>query len=277
MSDNTPNKYGGHKGQPNTAQCEIRVQNSDAGLAHDSDKFMVIGNANPGSFNPNPNMSSVESKQGVTAVTHAMFMSERDTGFQIALNEATARAKQLAICSDIPPVWNLATTGFTQGTIGAGSTRNVLTISGAQAALLTTDHLLYVKYDAGELTQAEEEVYVKNVTGDQVTLRNKLSRTPAEGTVVDRIHRIDIREGGTSYENLHFNLKNTLNDKSVQIMDYPECRMMNGNRKSGSNSEIQGVELTAKAIPSPVVINGAEEPIFSTEYIYPRTEAALLT
>ncbi len=277
MSDNKPNKYGGHKSPPNTAQCEIRVQNADAGLEHDSDKFMVLGNADPGSFNPNPSMSNVETKQGVTAVTHEMFMSERDTGFQIALKEATARAKQLANASDLPPVFNLATTGFTQGTIAAGSTRSLLSIAGAQAAGLTTDHMLLITYDEGDLTEAQEEVYIERVTGSQVIPRNKLSRTPQEDTLAKRIRRIDIREGGTSYERLHFNLKNTLNDKSVQIMDYPDSRIMNGSRKAGSNSEVQGIEITVKAIAKPVEISGSDEPIFSTEYLYPRTEALALT
>lgn len=277
MSDNKPNKYGGHKSPPNTAQCEIRVQNADAGLEHDSEKFMVLGNADPGSFNPNPSMSNVESRQGVTSVTHELFMSERDAGFQLMLKESTARAKQLANATDLPVVFNLATAGFTQGTIVAGSTRSLLSISGAQAAGLTTDHMLLVTYDVGELTEAEEEVYVERVTGSQVIPRNKLSRVPTTGTLVQRVRMVQIPEGGTSYERLHFNLKNTLNDKSVQIMDYFNCRIMNGSRKPGSNSELQGVELTAKAIAKPVEIGGAEEPVFSYEYLYPRTEALALT
>jgi hypothetical protein len=277
MSDMKPNKFGHRGSQANTAQAELRIANADAGLEWKGNDFQVIGQANPGSFSPNPAMDKVQNRQGVTSVATQQFMSSRDSAFSITLDEDTARAKQLANGTDLPPVFTPATTGFTLGTIGAGSTIEKLVVTGAQAAGLTTDHLLLVKHNAGDpLLEMEEERYVKKVSGDDVTLRNRLSKAPPDGDTVQRLAYYHVPDGGTNYEDLHVNIKNTLYDKSLNVLDYPLCNIETGKKNPGANNALRGVELTFTALAQAETISGAEEPVFGRDYLVPRKEVASL-
>jgi hypothetical protein len=270
----TPDKRGVRKSQTNTAAAELRIADAAALLPWNSNSFHVIGQTTPDGFTPNPSMDKVQVRGGVVSVLHGQHMSSRDSAFAVMLDEDTARAKQLATCTDLPPVWEFATTGFTLGTIAAGSTSILLSIAGAQTAGLTTDHMIYIKHNDGELTEMEEEVYVKNVTGSQVTLYNKLSVTPAADTPVKRVRHYNIAEGGTNYEELTVNLKNTLIDGSLDIIHYPDARIDSGKKNPGSNSKVRGVELNFTAVSVAETIEGNEEPVFSREYLVPRKEVA---
>lgn len=277
MSDMKPNKFGHRGSQANTAQAELRIANADAGLEWKSNDFQVVGQANPGSFNLNPSMDKTQSRQGVTSAATQQFMSSRDASFSITLEEDTARAKQLANGTDLPPVFTPATSGFTLGTIGTGSTTEKIVVTGAQAAGLTTDHLLHLKHNAGNpLLEIEEERYVKRVSGDDVTLRNRLSKAPENGDTVQRLAYYNVPDGGSNYEDLHVNIKNTLYDKSVNVLNYPLCNIDTGKKNPGANNALRGVELTFTALAQAEEINNAEEPVFGRDYLVPRKEVSSL-
>lgn len=272
MSTMTPNKFGHRASQTNTAQAELRVANADAGLDWKSNEFQVIGQSTPGGFNPNPAMDKVQQRQGVTSAATKQFMSSRDTAFSITLEEDSARAKQLANGTDLAPVWTLASSGFTQGTVSGALSALQLTVTGAQAAGLTTDHLIKAKFNVGELTEFEEERYVKRVAGDAVTLRNPFSKTPPADTVIERIAYYNVPDGGTNYEDLHVNIKNTLYDKSLNVIDYPLCNIDTGKKNQGANNALRGVELTFSAMAQAEEISGSEEPVFGRDFLVPRKE-----
>lgn len=277
MSDLNPNKYGHRGSQTNTAQAELRVQNADALLAFDSNDYQVIGQANPGTFNLNPSMNKVQQRQGVTSVATQQFMSERDCSFSLTLDEDSARAKQLANGTDLAPVFTLATSGFTQGTIEIGSSNSQLTITDATTLGLSTDHLLLFTFFSGDaVKEFQEERYVKNVSGDTVTLRNKLSKAPEANDLVDRVKYYNVPEGGSSYEDLTVNIKNTLYDKSLNIIHYPLCNIDTAKKNPGSNNALRGTELTFTAMAQPETINSTEEPVFGRDYLVPAGEVANL-
>lgn len=273
MSDMKPNKFGHRGSQANTAQAELRVANADAGLDWKSKDSQVIGQASPGSFNLNPSMDKVQNRQGIASAATQQFMSSQDRSFSLTLDEDTARAKQLANGTDLAPVYTLATTGFTSGTVGASSTNKTIVVTGAQAAGLTTDHLVLFTHNAGNpLLEFEEERYVKRVSGDEVTLRNPLSKVPDEDSVVKRLAYYNVPDGGTNYEDLHVNIKNTLYDKSLNIIDYPLCNIESGKKNPGANNALRGVEMTFTALAQEE--NG--EPVFGRDYLVPRKEVASL-
>lgn len=276
MSVMTPDKYGGPKSPTKTTQMEVRISNADAELAWDSEDNQVLGNANPGSFKSNPSMNKTEARYGVTSVAHEIHMSERDSGFSIALNEATAKARALANGTDLPPVFNIATTGFTSSTVAASPTLanqvNLQTTTG----LTTDDLLLFTHFASDSLKTFQEERYIKRVSGATVYLRHPLSRVPDAASTVQRLTGWKVREGGSNYAHYTANLKTTAVDKSLHVLHYKDVVVETSTAGQGSNSELMQTELNFKAMAYPETINGADEPIFSEENFVPRNVAVTL-
>jgi hypothetical protein len=277
MSNNRPDKYGGALSPTKTSNMEVRVAKKAAGLAYNSEDFQVLGNAVPGSFNPQPTMNKTEARYGVTSVTHEQHMSERDAAFTVNMNEATARARQLAYASDLPVIFNEATTGFTGSTVSTNATTDLFFALDTTTGLTTDDLLLITHFAGNALKEFKEERYVERVDGAVVYLRYPVSKPLPSGTVVKRLLNFQVREGGTNYEELHFNLKTTAVDSSIHVLDYPNARIDAGVARQGSNSELMGTELTVKAMATPVVAGNSKEPVFSTETIIPRNVAKALT
>lgn len=275
MSRLNPDKSGARKAVTNTAAAELRITKAGSGNAWNSNRFQVIGQGMPDGFTPNPSMDKVQVRGGVVSTLQGQHMSSRDSAFSFNLEEDTLRAKQLANGTDLPAVFEFAATGFTLGTIAAGSTALMLSLVGTPTGL-ERDHMLHMTHFDGSLDEFEEEVYVERVDGHNVYLRNRLSVVPETGIGVQRVGNYNLPEGGTNYEELHVNIKNTLIDGSLDILNYPNCRIDTGKKNPGSNSKVRGVELSFTAISTPEEIAGVDEPVFSREYLVPRKEVAAL-
>jgi len=275
MSRLNPDKSGARKSVTNTAAAELRITRAGSGLDWKSNLFQVIGQGMPDGFTPNPSMDKVQVRGGVVSTLQGQHMSSRDSAFSFNMEEDTLRAKQLANGTDLPPVFEFAASGFTLGTLDTGSTPLMLSMTAAPTGL-ERDHMLYMEHFAGELHGFVEEVYVDRVDGNHVHLRNALSVAPAAGIGVKRVANYNVPDGGTNYEELHVNIKNTLIDGSLNILNYPDTRIDTGKKNPGSNSKVRGVELSFTALSKPEEINGVDEPVFSREYLVPRKEVAAL-
>lgn len=274
MSDLKPNKYGGQKMPSKTSLTELRVTNPDAELAYDSDKFQTAAVVTPGSLSFQPSASQAEVKHGVTAVTHERHMSERSSGFQCSFQERSAIMMALQNMTSVSPVYVPATTGFTQGTIQLGST--AIELSLVSASGLTTDDLVYATFNSGELTEFEEERYIKNVSSNTVKLRHAFSQAPVADTLLNRAIRIEQAEAGADFKERHFNLKTSADDSSIHVLDYPSAVVGSGTPDLGSNSQAMGAQLNITANATEYTYNGETIPRFSSEYLIPRNVAKAL-
>jgi hypothetical protein len=274
MSTLKPDTFGGQIAPSKTSVTQLRVADAFQGLAPESNDYEVIGNVQPGSLQNQPNVGQVEVPHGTTAVTAERHMSTRASGFNLNLDEPSVKAKELANMSSIKPVYTPATTGFVSSTIVAVAP-NLKQITLQNATSIEYKSWLLFTFADGK----QEDRFVRKRNGNSVELWAPLSKTPALGSTVTRIHHSDQAEAGSDFRELIVNLKTSTDDQGLHLLHYDNAVVVQGTNNQGSNSQVMGVALNfaANAQEFPHPETGVLVPKFSNERIYPPDIARTLS
>lgn len=273
MSTNSPDRTGGQQLKGRTAVTQLRAADANAQAAYTSTKLSVVGQVAPGALSFQESASAAEVKHGTTAVTVERHMSERSAGFQATINDSTRLLKQLQNMSGIVPTFTQATQGWTQSTIGLGSTTSALTLTSTSG--LTTNDKVYAKWDAGTLYEREEERLVANVVDStHVTLQRPFSTTPEATTLLKRAIDTVFYMAGADYKEYTANLKMTGDDSSTHILHYPNAVVSQASRQAATNAQVMGSQINFTANASEYTTDSGEiVPKFSEEHDIPRNVA----